>query len=70
VYVPLFGKKTLFNHLNVVAVDPWLPPGVAPAAFYAISALAIAIAVRRVARRIGAGARTLLDGEDAAPVDE
>jgi len=64
VYMPLFGDKTLFNHLNVVAVDPALPPGALPAAVYGVSLVAIALWLRRALRSLIGGARRL-SGRDA-----
>ena len=69
VYLPWLGNQSLFNHLNVLAVDPLLPPGVLPAAFYALASLVLWIALRRALRRIGAGARRLLGRDAAHPVD-
>lgn len=58
-YMPLFGDSTLFNHMNVLAVDPRLPPGVVPAVSYALGVGALLLWLRGLFRRLGAGARSL-----------
>jgi hypothetical protein len=62
-YMPFFGNKTLFNHMNVLAVDPWLPPGVLPAATYLVALLLLGLWLRRLVRGLLAGAKRLTHRE-------
>lgn len=58
-YMPLFGDSTLFNHMNVLAVDATVPPGLLPLAVYVIAATALVLWLRGLFRRIGARAKSL-----------
>jgi hypothetical protein len=62
-YMPFFGNKTLFNHMNVLAVDPWLPPGLLPAATYLVALLLLGLWLRRLVRGLLAGAKRLTHRE-------
>jgi hypothetical protein len=69
-YMPLFGNSSIFNHVNVLAVEPTLPPGAAPAALYTTLLLAFLLWLRRLFRRIGEKARNLTGGADASASQE
>ena len=58
-YMPIFGDRSLFNHMNVLAVDRTLPPGIVPLLTYAIALAALLLWLRRVTRWVGARARSL-----------
>lgn len=58
-YIPIFGDRTLFNHLNILRTGGGLPPGVTPVIVYLAVLVALGLSIRRLIRRLGAGAREL-----------
>ena len=69
VYIPILGDGSLFNHMNVIAVNASVPPGIVTAVAYAVLLALALVYLRRGARAVGSRARSLV-GRGEAPSSE